>query len=963
MDESSLASFGETLKAYRKRRGLTQQQLARKLALHHNTIGAWERGEYLPATRGMILEVARSLHLNETETHHLLDTSLTATALRWSVPAQRNPFFTGREEVLRQLHVILSGERNAASRSCVLSGLGGIGKTQTAIEYAYLHALDYSAVFWISAETEEQLMGSFAAIARLLKLPVHYLQKQDDVVATVLDWLNTHQDWLLIFDNAHNRESLTRFLPASQNGSLLFTTRLPTLGTLALPIEMPPLTSEESVQLLLRRAGLQPLHQPCEPINANEALAVMAIGEAMGGLPLALDQAAAYIEESRCSFASFLHLFQQNSAQMLQEHPASVTYPHSVEKTFALAFERLQRQHPVAADLLTVCCFLAPDEIPEALLINGREHLGEALQAMLSEPFQLNETFKHLLAYALVHRNPQAGTISIHRLVQTVLKAQLADEVQHAWVERLLHLLDQLFLIEQGRLDVEQWIWCEQLLPHVQSVLRAAEQLQLVRREQGHLLQKIATYLFHRARYGQAETFYRRAIALQEQAPETEHPDLALALNGLANTHHQQGRYQEVEIFYRRAISLIEESLGPEHLQLSLPLQGLAFFYQETTQYEKAEALYQRALHICRQALGADHPDVATTLYNLAGCYWVQGYYAQAEPLHMQALKIRERVFPPHHHDIISSLNDLALLYHYQGRYQEAERFHLRNLSVCERTLGVDHPDVASIQNNLASLYRHLARYEQAEHLYQRALSVREQIFGADHPYTAFFVNNLATLYCEQGRYKEAEAFASHALAIYQQKMDASSHSLAGPLQNLARIAYKQERYGEAETFASRTLAILERALPNHPMLGETLRLYANIRCGQESYEEAERLYERALRVYQKVLGPEHINIALLVGDLAMFYEQQGRCAMAEQYYQEAVRIWEHHRDLNHPEHAGCLEHYALWLAKQQRIPEASAYHLQALKMRDKRQTGSQGAIAEGQKPMKAVEEGKNIIT
>jgi tetratricopeptide (TPR) repeat protein/transcriptional regulator with XRE-family HTH domain len=936
MEKSALASFGELLKAYRKRQKVTQQQLARMLALHHNTVGAWERGDYLPATRGTILELARSLHLDEGETRDLLEASLITVTPRWSVPYQRNPFFTGRHEILLQLHVLLHGENITTTRSCALSGLGGIGKTQTAIEYAYQHSLDYSAVFWVSAETEANMLSSFAAIARMLKLPVHYIQKQDDVIASVLDWLNTHQNWLLIFDNAHDITLIKRFLPSSQIGSLLFTTRLPTLGTLALPIELQSLSLEESVQLLLHRAGMQPPHRPSVPMSIDDEMTARAIGEALDGLPLALDQAAAYIEESHCSLTGFLHLFRYNTARILQEHPASATYPHSVEKTFTLAFERLQRQDPAAADLLTLCCFLAPDEIPEALLIKGAAYLTEELQAVFSEPFRLNETFKHLLSYALLRRNTQAQTLSIHRLVQTVLKEQLPEEVQHAWVERLIRMLDHLFLIEQDRLNAEHWAWDEQLLPHTQRIFQLADHLKLASLEFGSLLRKTATYLFHRARYNQAETLYLQAITIQKQVLGASHSDLALALAGLANTHLQQGRYQEVETFYQQAISLLESSLGPEHLQLAPPLQGLAFFYQETTQYEKAEALYQRALRVCTQALGSDHPDVATALYNLAACYLVQGYSTQAEPLYLQALHIRERTLPPHHPDIATSLNDLAILYYYQARYQEAEHLYLRSLSLNQQALGVDHPDVATILNNLALLYYRQARYEQAESLYQRALHIREQIFGADHPYTAFFANNLAALYCDQERYKEAEAFASRALAIYEQKLDASSHITANPLQNLAQLAYKQGRYTEAEALSSRALAILERTLPDHYKLAETLHLHANVRRKQGFYEEAELLYQRALSVYRKALGPEHINIAMLMDDIATLYLHQSQREKAEQHYQKALRIWARYQELNHPAHAACLEHFAALLQQQQRLQEANSYYLQAQEMRAK---------------------------
>ncbi len=942
METSDLASFGELLKSYRKRQRLTQQQVARQLALHHNTIGAWERGDYLPATRGMILELARCLRLTESETQTLLEASLTAVTPRWSVPYQRNPFFTGRQATLQHLHRLLSAQPGGPDssgnhRACVLSGLAGIGKTQTALEYAYRHVLDYAAVFWISAETSLSIISGFTTIARMLKLPVEYIQNQEEVIAGVLDWLNTHQDWLLIFDNTHDIAVIKRFLPSSQNGSLLFTTRLPTLGTLAIPIELQPLSTEESVQLLLRRAGLQAEHGSPISVSNDDEKAARAIGEEMDGLPLALDQAAGYIEESHCSLADFLHLYQQNATRMLQERAATAIYHHSVEKTFTLAFERLQQQDAAAADLLTACCFLAPDEIPEALLIKGKAHLTAELQAVLSEPFRLNDAFKHLLAYALLRRNSQTATLSVHRLVQTVLKERLSEEAQRQWVARLIRMLDQLFCIEQGQMDTEHWGACEELLPHARSVIYTAVRLQVVLRELGVLVQKIATYLVQRERFELAEFAYQRALGIQERTMGPDHPDVALTLAGLAGMYDRRENYQEVEPLYRRAISLLEANLGLEHLQLVFPLRGLALFYLRMNRFKEAEEIYQRVLSICTQHLGQSHADVATALYDLALCYYNQGNYTQAEPLYLQALHIRERTLPPHHPAIGLVLNGLALLYRQQAGYHEAEQFHLRSLSIYEKTLGPEHTEVAIALNNLAFIYCEQAKYELAEPLYQRGLAISKQIFGPEDSFVARFLNNLAMLYCYQHRYEEAEAAAAHALSIYEQHFASDYLDIADPLQSLALLAYRQGRYEEADAFSSRAFAIRERALPDHPKLGSTLHLRANLCRSLGKYEEAEDLYQRALHLYRQRLEPEHLTVVPLLDDFALLLQEQERWEEVEQYYREALRIWERYQGLDHPAHADCLEHYATLLDQQQRGQEGAVYRQRAEEMRARR--------------------------
>ena len=184
------------LKTHRKRKRLTQKQLAQQLGVHANTISSWELGSYLPDTRGLVLELARHLALDEPATRQLLEASLTALSPHWQVPFPRNPFFTGREEILEALHTHLHMEQVVAlTQSYALRGLGGIGKTQIALEYTYQHALEYSAIFWIEAETIEHVMSSMLRIAELLQLPERQEADQQRIVAAVQRWLNTHSQW------------------------------------------------------------------------------------------------------------------------------------------------------------------------------------------------------------------------------------------------------------------------------------------------------------------------------------------------------------------------------------------------------------------------------------------------------------------------------------------------------------------------------------------------------------------------------------------------------------------------------------------------------------------------------------------------------------------------------------------------------------------------------------------------
>src|SRR5581483_5381024 len=252
-----ISSFGEVLKTLRKQSKVNQQKLAIHLGVHPNTISKWERGVCLPESKTIVLELARQLHLNAQDTRLLLEASLTALSPYWYMPYQRDPFFTGREDILQKMHKALYLEQTAMfSRSFTLSGLAGIGKTQLAIEYAYQHANDYTAIFWMSAETAESLLASYLAVAKLLDLPEKQEQGQDHIVAAVVRWLTNHSDWLLIFDNVEDVGLVKRFLPSNRRGALLFTSRRRALGMTMQALDLGKMTLEEGMHLLLKRTRL-----------------------------------------------------------------------------------------------------------------------------------------------------------------------------------------------------------------------------------------------------------------------------------------------------------------------------------------------------------------------------------------------------------------------------------------------------------------------------------------------------------------------------------------------------------------------------------------------------------------------------------------------------------------------------------------------------------------------------------
>ncbi len=733
------ASFGELLKTFRKRKRLTQKQLAQHLSVHANTISSWELGTYLPATRGLVLELARLLALDDQETRQLLEASLTALSPHWQVPFQRNPLFTGREEILETLHTRLQVEQVVAlTQSYALQGLAGIGKTQIALEYAYQHALEYSAVFWIEAETVEYIVSSMLHIAELLQLPEQQETDQQRIVAAVQNWLSTHSRWLLIWDNLEDLELLRRYLPPARQGAILITTRCQVLGTLALGLELSPMRREEGMLFLLRRAKvLEPettseqIQQLAQQLPVEYAAAEKLV-TAMDGLPLALDQAGAYIEETSCSLSSYLRSFEEQRHQLLDRRGAlGVDHPHSVLATLGLACQRAAQRHPKALDLLHFCAFVSPDAIPECILLKGISYPGLVLEPVAADQAQLDQVIAALRSLSLIQRHSETQTLSLHRLVQTVLRELMSGQERDVWMRRVIAVLNTTF----PEAAYEAWGQCERLLPHALACA-AAMSNQSGNQDLAQVLRKAADYLRKRGRYDQAKLLYERTLRIWKQRGESEHPESIRSLNGLARICFERAQFEQSEALFQRALDLGKLALGPESLEVAHALNGLGITYEMLGKYEQAEPLVQQAMCIRKQVCGPEHLDLASSFYNLAMLFAKQGKEGQAEALYQRSLCISEQALEPEHPFLAYPLYGLALLYAKQGKEEQAEALYQQALRIDEQALGPEHPDLAYPLNDLAKLYTEQRRYEEAEPLYQRALHIWEQAWGSKHPET-----------------------------------------------------------------------------------------------------------------------------------------------------------------------------------------------------------------------------------
>ncbi len=718
-----LLSLGSNLAARHEKREQQEQERAREESLKDIGRGVRELLEERktpPTSTPSPAPVASAVSIYP-------DTSPPSTPV-CTVPYRRNPFFTGRENLLTLLHDRLTTTGAAAlTQALAISGLGGIGKTQTAVEFAYRYQQDYQYVLWVRAAARDTLIADFVTIAALLHLPEKDERDQTRVVAAVKDWLAQHAGWLLILDNADDVELARTFLPAQGKGHILLTTRAQATGAVAEPIAVEKMDQDEGMLLLLRRARVPAADALPDKASEADRTTARTIVKAMDGLPLALDQAGAYIEQTGCGLSRYLELYQQRRTDLLRWRSAlSPEYPHTVATTWSLSFRQVEQVNPAAADLLRLCAFLDPDAIPEEIITKGASQLGPVLESVASDAWKLNEAIDVLRTYSLIRRTPDAQSLVIHRLVQVVLKDSMDPQVQRQWAERTVRAVNAAF-------PDERWLPVQHLLPHALACAALIDQHQLNVSEAARLLDRTATYLQDHGQYPQAEPLFQQALAIYEKALGPEHPYTSATLNNLARLYQDQGRYGEAEPLFQQALAICEKALGPEHPYTSTTLNNLAGLYQDQGRYREAEPLFQRALASYEKVLGPEHPYTSTTLNNLALLYRYQERHGEAEPLYLRSLAIREKALGPEHPYISTTLNNLALLYQAQGRHGEAEPLYLRALAIREKALGPEHPWVATALENYASLLQSMKRLSEAAGLKARAQAIRARHRSQNH--------------------------------------------------------------------------------------------------------------------------------------------------------------------------------------------------------------------------------------
>jgi tetratricopeptide (TPR) repeat protein len=729
--------------------------------------------------------------------------------------------FTGRAEQLDKLDTFLMRDKPAAVTQAsvgraAVQGMGGVGKTSLAIEYAHRFRGLYSGVCWCPAETRTGLLSALAGLAVTLGIATAEEADVEKAAKAGLRRLAEQRaTWLLVYDNVPSPDAIGDLLP-SAGARVLITSRFSDWSELADEVTLDLLSSEEAVALLQSRTG------------RSDAAGAKTLAEALDRLPLALDHAAAYCKRTQMRFADY----GAKASSLIDAAPRGVGYPRSVAATFGLAITQAVAQCQVAEALMAYLALCAPERIPTILVEGAVEDEAERLKALAA-----------LSEVSLVKHDPfEDGTpaVTVHRLVQAVARARSeANGSAQDGVGPLISRLVATYPEGAGR-DPQSWPLCDKLTPHLLAVRDArpdatSDDANLRIADWPKLLDRASGYFYGRAAYSQAAPLTGDALAIREKVLGPGHPDTGMSLNALALLLRAQGNFAAAQPLFERALAIAEKTLGPEHPDTGAVINNLAGLLEDKGDLAAARPLFERALAISEKVSGPEEPQTATRLNNLGLLLRKQGYLARARPLFERALAIDEKVLGPEHPYTATSLNNLAALL-------------------------TEHGDLAA-----------------ARPLYERALAIDEKVFGPEHPNTANRLNNLAGLLEGKGDLAAARRLRERALAICEKALGPEHRHTATCLANLASLLQAQGDFAGARPLYERALAISEKVLGSaHPDTATSLTGLAVVLQAQGDLTGARPLHERALAISEKVLGPEHLHAAACLANLASLLQAQG---------------------------------------------------------------------------------------
>ncbi|EHK16513.1 uncharacterized protein TRIVIDRAFT_65724 [Trichoderma virens Gv29-8] len=700
------------------------------------------------------------------------------------IPYPRNEDVIYRRDLVNRLNQLLP--RGSKFHSAALWGLGGSGKTQIALDYAYGRSEDDKcSIFWVHADSKATFIHDYKTIANKIGIDQTTAADGNDLLRSVRNGIEARPSWVLILDNVDNLElfgvglstdeaanSLYEYIPNGPTGTVLWTSRDANIaGTLVgaqRGVEVTSMESDEAIELLEVMRNKKASFGELDDIE-------MLIGE-LERFPLAISQAGAYMRRMQMTASGYLSLLRESKRRWNTlkttgfDRHRRPEMPNSVLDTWTVSMERIHSENRTAYQVLHIIAYLDNQNLPHELILKISKYSNEDTTRQLEE-LEVTSAIRRLQEFSFLktrHIEDGGPSYEMHKLVQeaaryrltlrglqgipaqgTLMQTEPSDEVYYTGIA--LQALSELFPTSKP----ESWGQCERYLAHAIGMGVWAE---ISKREAdtSELLSKASGYLYDRGRWREKALVDQRALELRRKALGERHPHTLESIASLAAAYHYQGQHENAKACYKEAIELRQQTLGEKHPDTLRAMALLGTVYQSHGQYKEAEAIYKKTMEIQREVLGEKHIDTIFSFASISAIYHYQGYYEKAKPMKMRTLALQREILGEKHPLTLWNIGSLAATCQGLGQYKEAKALYQETLDLRRETLGENHPDTQRSITQLGAIYCDMHNYKQAEALAKEALEIGQKMLGEEHPYTLQSKHNLAVALRSRGRRNDA---------------------------------------------------------------------------------------------------------------------------------------------------------------------------------------------------------------
>lgn len=875
-------------------------------------------------------------------------------------PPPSNSHMVRRQDTWREMTARFG--RTEDKRTVIrLCGMGGVGKSQIAVDYFLNAPFEYALKAWFDCRSKQRLQEQYVELYEGYRVTypeenVDPLDRNDTLdrhVEVVRTWLSgLPYDVLLVYDDIDvDKDAVTMkelenlFFPCE---SCCFHGLVTTRDRMDLPsscnekLEVHKMGRSESVKLLENVIG------------SSSGDELNRLAGTLDDLPLALKQAASYMHVTGYDVNQFLKKFQKRTKNLLEGGASSVSEKvldgqESIWTTFTLSLERIigVDDSPRVVKIFEHFSWLGTDWIPNDYLISVvADYLNEDEET--AEDVWNEEVKPILWRYGLinVHQDSFGSSVSVHAILQTILQERSREQggqwTLSCWrrCHRVLNSKVENHL-ERGSLGYKSlWAHAEALYKHAKEMAKLSDDdemeyqptcLGTIFIELGYYDSALCYYshkydienrclppndvniantmemlgIIYRnlGDYERAKSLYGDALRIKEAHYPSGHIEIGKTKENLGIVHRNLGECELPKSLCEDALSIKEAHYPTDHVEVGKTKENLARVFRNLGDYEHAQSLYEDALCIKEGHYPSQHVELGKTKESLGNLYRIRGEYERAKALCEDALRINQAHYPLDHVNIGVAKGNLAIVYRNLGDYERAKALYEDGLRIKEAHYPPDHAEIGKTKQNVAKVYINLGDYERAKSLYEDALRIIEARYPAGHVNIGVIKQNLGMVYENLGNYERAKSLYEDALQIKETRYGSDHVNIGAAKVNLGSVHRNLGDYERAKSLFEESLSIFQDHYPSdHVNIGHAKNHCGMVYQNLGDYEGAELLYNDALRIKQAHYGEDHLEMAVLQRNLGTLYKSLGSLCSAEKHLDKALRIQQANYPLNHIE-------------------------------------------------------------